>query len=99
MSLQWPKIVGTRPDGPTPWSTGLLVTALTAALVAVAIFAFGTALGRINPVLATLINIIAVGGAAPTVWRWRTVPIVRWAVYGAIAGVALGWIGLAVSVL
>ncbi len=99
MTLQWPKIVGTRPDGPTPWSTGLLVTALTAALVAVAIYAFGSALGRINPVLAALINIIAVGGAAPTIWRWRVVPIVRWTVYGAVAGVALGWIALLFSVL
>jgi Protein of unknown function (DUF2537) len=83
-----------RRHEPTPWVTGLLVSALVGGLVAVAIYAFGWELARINPFLAVLINVVAVGGAAPTVWRWRTVDVVRWVVYGATAGVGLGWLAL-----
>jgi hypothetical protein len=78
----------------TPWGTGLLVSALVTALVALGIYAFGAALADINWFLAAVINVVAVGGAAPSVWRWRTVAVVRWVVYGAAAGVAVGWLGL-----
>ncbi|WP_068277557.1 DUF2537 domain-containing protein [Aldersonia kunmingensis] len=83
----------------TPWTTGLLVSAIVTALVATGIYAFGAALADINPILAVVINIVAVGGAAPSVWRWHTVAVWRWVVYGAIAGVALGWLGLLASAI
>ena len=79
---------------PTPWATGLLVSALVGALVALAVYAFGSELGRINPFLAVVINVVAVGGAAPTVWRWHEVIVWRWAVYGSATGVGLGWLAL-----
>lgn len=77
----------------------MFVAAFVAVLTAVAVFAFGVALGRIQPVLAVCINLVAVGGAAPTVWRWRSVLVVRWVVYGLGAGVGLGWIALILDMI
>ena len=82
---------------PTPWSTGLLVSAMVAALAATAVYAFGAALARVNPALAVVVSLVAVGGVAPTVWSWRSLPVVRWVVYGAAAGVVVGWMALLVA--
>jgi hypothetical protein len=84
---------------PTPWSTGLIVSAISAALAAVAVFAFGIALARIHPVLAVIINIVAAGGSAPTLWGWRNLQTYRWVVYGAVVGICFGWIGLLFTAL
>lgn len=82
---------------PTPWAAGLTVAVLVALLVTVAVFAFGSALGKVHPLLSLLINVVAVGGAAPTAWRWRYTPVARWVLLGSAAGVALGWIGLIIA--
>ena len=47
-----------------------------------------------HPLLAVGLNIVAVGGLAPTVWSWRTRPVWRWFVLGSGVGVAIGWIAL-----
>ncbi|PWQ88477.1 DUF2537 domain-containing protein, partial [Enterococcus faecium] len=46
------------------------------------------------PLLAAGLNLIAVGGLAPTVWGWRHRLVWRWFVYGAAAGGAGGWVAL-----
>lgn len=79
-----------RPAG-TPWFTGLLVSVFTAALVAAAVAAFGSQLARINWALACSLNLVAVAGIAPSVWRLRKESVWRWLVYGGTAGVVLGW--------
>lgn len=89
-----PAPIEAAPADRTPWATGLLVAALATALTVVAIFAFGTALARIHPAIAVVINVVAIGGFAPSIWRWRYTPVVRWLVYGATAGVAIGWLAL-----
>ncbi|MCJ0904946.1 DUF2537 domain-containing protein [Rhodococcus sp. ARC_M6] len=76
----------------TPWATGVAVSIFAAMLSTVAVAAFSEGLADINAVLAIVVNIVAVGGLAPTVWRWRAVPVWRWVVYGAVAGIPLGWI-------
>ena len=68
----------------TPWGTGLTVAALVAAVIGAAI---------------VVLNLIAVGGLAPTLWGWRHVPVRRWFVLGAAVGVAGGWIALVAIVL
>ncbi len=75
---------------PTPWATGLLVSTFAAVVTLVAVVAFGVTLAHIHPLLTVGFNLVAVGGAAPTVWRWRNLPVWRWVVYGVAAGVVSG---------
>ncbi|MFI6870365.1 DUF2537 domain-containing protein [Nocardia sp. NPDC050406] len=90
------------PDGPygygysepTPWAAGITVVVMVAALTACGVYAFGAALADVHPVLAVVVNAIAVGGAAPTAWRWRFAPVTRWVIVGLAAGVLLGWLAL-----
>ncbi len=63
---------------PTPWATGLLVSTFAAVVTLVAVVAFGVTLAHIHPLLTVGFNLVAVGGAAPTVWRWRNLPVWRW---------------------
>ncbi|MBF6216837.1 DUF2537 domain-containing protein [Nocardia gipuzkoensis] len=79
---------------PTPWGAGLTVAIMVALLTAVAVYSFGAALAEVHPLLAVAVNLVAVGGAAPTAWRWRFAPVTRWVIGGGAAGVLLGWIAL-----
>ncbi len=72
----------------------LVVAALSAALFTVAVIAFGGAMIEVHPLLAVVVNVVVVAGAAPTVWQWRAVPVWRWVVYGATVGVGAGWVAL-----
>jgi Protein of unknown function (DUF2537) len=86
-------------SGETPWATGLTVAAFVAAVTGTAIVVLSIGLMRVHPLLAAGLNLVAVGGLAPTVWGWRKVPVWRWFVLGAGVGVAVAWIALlAVSV-
>ena len=40
------------------------------------------------------LNLVAVGGLAPTVWGWRKLPVWRWFVLGSGVGVAGAWLAL-----
>lgn len=81
-------------DDSTPWGTGLTVAAFAAAVIATVVIVLGVGLVRVNPLLAVVLNLTAVGGLAPTVWGWRTRPVVRWFVLGSGVGVAGGWLAL-----
>lgn len=81
-------------DDATPWGTGLTVAAFVAAVVAGAIVVLSLGMIRMHPVLSIGLNLVAVGGLAPTLWGWRRVPVRRWFVLGAAVGVAVGWISL-----
>lgn len=76
----------------TPWFTGAAISIFAAMLSLTAVAIFSEGLANINVFLAVVINAIAVGGLAPTVWRWRALPTWRWVVYGAVVGIPLGWI-------
>jgi hypothetical protein len=78
----------------TPWATGLTVAAFTAAIIAVAIVVLSMGLSRVHMLLVVGLNLVAVGGLAPTVWGWRKKPVVRWFVLGSGVGVALAWLAL-----
>ncbi|MHC9295085.1 DUF2537 domain-containing protein [Mycobacterium sp. LTG2003] len=81
-------------DESTPWGTGLTVAGFVAAVLAAAIVVLGVGLIRVHPLLAVGLNMVAVGGLAPTVWGWRTRPVWRWFVLGAAVGVVVGWVAL-----
>lgn len=59
-------------DDATPWGTGLTVAAFVAAVTAAPIIVLSLGLTRVHPLLAVALNLIAVGGLAPTVWGWRS---------------------------
>lgn len=82
------------PDESTPWGTGLTVSAFVAAVTAAAIVVLSIGMTRVNPVVSIALNLVAVGGLAPTLWGWRRVPVRRWFVLGAAVGVAVGWTAL-----
>lgn len=81
-------------DERTPWGTGLTVAGFVAVVVALAIAVLSLGVARVHPLLAVGLNLIAVGGLAPTLWGWRTIPVLRWFVLGGAVGVALGWLAL-----
>ncbi|CAN5399544.1 DUF2537 domain-containing protein [soil metagenome] len=82
-------------DDSTPWGTGLTVAAFTAAVIGAAIVVLSLGLSRVHFLLVVGLNLVAVGGLAPTVWGWRHKPVVRWFVLGSGVGVVVGWVTLA----
>ncbi|WP_179474649.1 DUF2537 domain-containing protein [Mycolicibacterium vinylchloridicum] len=78
----------------TPWGTGLTVAAFVAAVTGTAIVVLSIGMIRVHPLVAIVLNLIAVGGLAPTLWGWRRIPVRRWFVLGAGIGVAAGWVTL-----
>jgi len=83
------------PDDSTPWGTGLTVAAFVAAVTGAAIVVLSIGMTRVNPLVSVALNLVAVGGLAPTLWGWRRTPVKRWFVLGAAVGVTVGWITLA----
>lgn len=79
-------------DDSTPWAMGLTVAAFVAAVIAAAIVVLSLGLMRLHPLLAVGLNLVAVGGLAPTVWGWRNRPVWRWFVLGSGVGVAAAWL-------
>lgn len=77
--------------------TGILVSVLCAGLTAVAVYSFGAAVAEVATWLAWVVNIVAVAGIAPTLWRWRALPVWRWVVYGLVGGLVPGWLGLMIA--
>ncbi|MCP2169246.1 DUF2537 domain-containing protein [Goodfellowiella coeruleoviolacea] len=89
----------TQPAEPTPWGTGLTVSAFVAVIVVLTIVALSVGLAETSVLLALVANVLVVGGIAPSVWLARRVPVWRWVSYGVTAGVALAWLGLLLSLL
>ena len=69
----------------------MTVAAFVAAVIAAAIVVLSLGMTRVNPIVSVGLNLIAVGGLAPTLWDWRKMPVRRWFVLGAAVGVAIGW--------
>jgi hypothetical protein len=72
----------------------LAVAGFVAAVTGAAIVVLSLGLIRVHPLLAVGLNVVAVGGLAPTLWGWRRTLVLRWFVLGAAVGVAGGWISL-----
>ncbi|OBI37428.1 DUF2537 domain-containing protein [Mycobacterium colombiense] len=81
-------------DESVPWATGLTVTAFVAVITAAAIVVLSLGLVRVHALLAVVLNVVAAGGLAPTLWGWRRTPVLRWFVLGAAVGVVGAWIVL-----
>lgn len=86
-------------DESVPWATGLAVAGFVAAVTGAAIVVLSLGLIRVHPLLAVGLNVVAVGGLAPTLWGWRRTSVLRWFVLGAAVGVAGAWVSLLVVTL
>ena len=72
----------------------MTVSAFVAAVTAAAVVVLTLGLIRVHLLLAIGLNLVAVGGLAPTVWGWRSVPVLRWITLGLGVGVAGAWLAL-----
>lgn len=86
-------------EEPTPWATGLTVSAATAVLAWVALFALSQALDLVGTWFAVVANLLVAAGLVPSIWLGRATPVWRWVAYGAAAGIPLSWITLLLSLL
>lgn len=84
---------------PTPWATGLTVSAVSAAMVLVALVAFAQSLAEIGAWVPAVTLLLVTAGLAPSVWLARRTPVWRWLGYGVAAGVVLTWVVLLLSLL
>lgn len=87
------------PREPTPWGTGLAVSALAAVLAGVAVFALSIGLAGVSGWLAVLGNLLMAAGIAPSVWFAGSLPVWRWVAFGVAAGVPLAWVALLLGTL
>jgi hypothetical protein len=87
------------PAPPTPWATGLTVSAVIAAIVMIALVVVTLGLAEVNGLLALVINLAVVAGFVPSIWLGRQVLVWRWVAFGAAGGIVLAWIALLLSLL
>lgn len=90
---------GKQPCEPTPWATGLIVSAMAATVVGVAFLSLSQDLASNGAWLVVLANLLVAAGLAPSIWLARAIPIWRWVAYGTAAGIVLAWIALLLSLL
>jgi len=85
-----------RPDDaePTPWATGLAVSAFTAVVVAVGDIALSRAFAEAFGMLWVPANILVALGLAPSLHLLRVTPFWRWPALGAAVGLAVAWVVL-----
>ncbi len=84
---------------PTPWATGLTVSAVSAAMVLVALMAFAPGLAQLGSWVPAATLLLATVGLAPSIWLVRRTPVWRWLGFGVATGVLLGWGVLLLSLL
>lgn len=83
----------------TPWATGLTVSAIIGAIVAICLVVVSVGLARVSPLLATAVNLAVAAGFAPSIWLGRRVPVWRWVALGTAAGIGLAWFALLLGLL
>ena len=90
---------GIEPGEPTPWATGLTVSAVAAVIVGIGLLSLSQGLAPNGPELVALANLLVAAGLAPSIWLGRVTPIWRWVAFGTAAGILLTWLALLVSLL
>ena len=70
------------------------MAAFVAVVVAGLIVVLSLGMIRLHPLVSVGLNLVAVGGLAPTLWGWRRIPVRRWFVLGVAVGVVVGWVSL-----
>ncbi len=88
-----------RPPGPTPWATGLTVSAFFAVLVTIADVALSTAFADAFGLLWIPANLVVSAGLAPSLYLLRHTPFWRWPAIGTTAGLVAAWVAMLLGLL
>ncbi|MGH3623797.1 MAG: DUF2537 domain-containing protein [Sciscionella sp.] len=84
--------VAARTAEPTPWATGLTVSAFAGIAVLISVVSLAFALSETSPVLAFAANLVITAGLAPSVLLLGQLVVWRWVAYGVLVGLTLGWV-------
>jgi hypothetical protein len=84
---------------PTPWATGLTVTAIIAAVALATDVVLALSLRSTYGWLWIPANMLLCAGLSPTVWLLRGTPVWRWVSYGMAVGFTCAWLVLVIVVL
>jgi Protein of unknown function (DUF2537) len=87
------------PAEPTPWATGLAVSAFVAVFAAIADVVLTRAFSDAFGALWLPANLLIAFGVAPSLWMARQVPLWRWIALGAAVGLAAAWVVLLFALL
>lgn len=101
-NVRWVSRSRTRrvdPRTPTPWATGLTVSAVVAVMVAIAFVVVTAGLAQLNGFVAAVVNLAVAAGFAPSIRLGSKILVWRWVAYGAAAGIVVSWIALLFSLL
>ncbi|GAA0931160.1 DUF2537 domain-containing protein [Pseudonocardia zijingensis] len=79
---------------PTPWATGLTISAFTAVVVVVGDVAVSSAFAEAFGLLWVPANILVAIGLAPSLHLLRFTPFWRWPAIGTAAGLVIAWVVL-----
>jgi Protein of unknown function (DUF2537) len=88
-----------EPPGPTPWGTGLTVSAFFAVVVALADIVLANAFAGAFGLLWIPADLLVTAGTVPSLWLAREVPFWRWPALGAAAGLAAAWVVMVLALL
>ena len=88
-----------EPAGPTPWASGLAVSAFFAVAVGIGDVVLSRAFGSVFGWLWVPANLLVTIGIAPTLWLARSTPFWRWLALGTVAGLAAAWVVLLLGLL
>ena len=94
-----PQPLPVEPAEPTPWATGLAVSAFTAVLVAVGDIALCRAFAEAFGLLWVPANVLVALGLTPSLHLLRRIPFWRWPALGAAAGLCAAWVVLLLGLL
>jgi hypothetical protein len=81
---------------PTPWASGLTLSALVAGLVLLVNLTLAVPMVAGLGLIGLLIDLVVVAGLVPALWLNRHVPAWRWVVWGAFAGMGVAVLPLLV---
>ncbi len=92
-------LLATEPPGPTPWATGLAVSAFFAVAVTIGDVVLSRAFAEAFGLLWVPANLVVGLGLSPSLWLARRTPFWRWPALGAAVGLGLAWVVLVLGLL